>query len=201
MANFKGTRLVVISLAGVTALAVPLASKYLRIEPVLPVSREVEIASLHEQRKLFPMSMPVVLSAPDSAEQLARLCTRRRNAATWQPATEAIQAAERALESALKSGSLPLGEARLENYVRQYTGIIAAGSRAICLSAVSVEFLTSMESLCDSLWKDERASMSSCKPGWWRREPIEVKDGGEQFWRITFHPDSGKFSDFNRNGQ
>ena len=66
---------------------------------------------------------------------------------------------------------------RARIYRRQYVGIIVNGKRKIWVNL-----------LCEA------------EPGW-RRRPYRVHDGGDCYFRVTYDPKTGEFSDFNANGE
>jgi hypothetical protein len=101
----------------------------------------------------------------------------------WTPSEEAVLAIEGELVAFLQENSdrfysqgIPVWE-RLDDYNRQYLGIILDGKRLVYANC-----------FCDSTGRD------------WKKDFVMVLDGGDCFFQFKYDVDSGEFFDLQVNG-
>jgi hypothetical protein len=127
---------------------------------------------------------------PEStAQSLAQQCSRSgppRFDKTWRPGLADVEA----MESRLDQISLlrAIAGKRIENpsqYRRQYVGIVVGGRKLIYINAFCSK---PQDFVVEKRWSD------------WRKDPVEVCDGGDCFWGAVYDVLSSKFSDLQVNG-
>ncbi|MBV9109962.1 MAG: hypothetical protein JO306_11190 [Gemmatimonadetes bacterium] len=111
--------------------------------------------------------------------------------AAWSPNAAEIRALESklgpVLQAALKQWRSGKLELRLDDYRRQYVGIVHRdGTRSIYVNGFYHDTMDPSEQSRDSTR--------------WREEPVVVCDGGAGFFGVEYHPDTGTFGRLEFNG-
>ncbi len=131
---------------------------------------------------------------PETAPSVVRQCTRLgvpvRIQGTWQPTEEQISTLERVLAPALDRGLKTAEderahELRVNDYYRQYAGLVVDGRQIIYVNGFHRGFLQDLA----------RGDTTS-----WRKEPVNVCDGGEWFFGAEYDVSSGRIRSLHFSG-
>jgi hypothetical protein len=123
-----------------------------------------------------------ILPQSETASALSP-CSRRSASgvtSTWLPAMSDVVSAESRLKGYLNSRL----DRDLDNYYRQYVGIVIDGKRVLLIHAFQLPMV------------DERIEEVAPK---WRTEYVSVCHGGKVSWGIEYYVESHKFVNFETN--
>lgn len=101
----------------------------------------------------------------------------------WVPTSDEVNAIEQALPQYLSRSEVRQPSKPLEEFSRQYSGVIAQGQRL-----VYINFFPG-------------SSLDFSQGGSWRTEPVIVCDGGDSFWGIVYNVDQKTFEPPQFNGE
>lgn len=109
----------------------------------------------------------------------------------WQPSASDVARLEKLLPDFMRSQkALPHDYQPLNEYFRQYVGIVRNGKKIIGVNFVHSSFFETMASVKPQDGKTEDL----------QKRPILVMDGGAYFFHLQFDPATGSFSDLRFNG-
>ena len=146
------------------------------------------MAACQPVRPVTPASTPrspngVILTAEQTQAQLDWISNAAEGA--WTPSDAEVAQLETDLLPFLRQAQNPwlrpdppIWE-RAPEYKRQYLGVIEGGERVIYAN-----FFCRIDEGIE-----------------WAREFVLVMDGGDCYFQVTYHPQSGEFSDFSVNGE
>lgn len=100
----------------------------------------------------------------------------------WTPTTEEIASLEHLLPNFLANSGVDKPSAALSSYCRQYVGVTTHGRRLIYGNFFKKSFV-------EGHGYD------------WHNNPVNVCDGGDNFWGIVFDPKAKKFDPPQYNGE
>ena len=103
----------------------------------------------------------------------------------WTPTAEQVVELESKLSDYLKSTAparAPELWKKLDQYKRQYVGIVVEGRRLIYANFI-----------CDGVIKESFRD--------WKSRPIQVDDGGDCFFEVDYEPATGQFSELMVHGE
>jgi hypothetical protein len=135
-----------------------------------------------------------------AGRRLLDQCSRRSAAVVtgfWHPSQAMIAALERHLPQYIDGAAGPwptLREGVRQNaYYRQYIGVVRwNGKRSIYVNAFHRSHLEALNSLRRQIAQQQGQSRAETVN--WRRSPIVVCDGGQHFFGIEYHPETGEFT-------
>jgi hypothetical protein len=118
--------------------------------------------------------------SPDQAADVVHQCTRATPSkidGTWTPTPAQIRALERAL-------ALVLPQA--DEYYRQYAGVVVHGKRIIYVNGFHRGYLEDLKRFGGDT-------------AMWRRQALDICDGGRAFFGVEFDPATGKIRNLEFN--
>jgi hypothetical protein len=125
-----------------------------------------------------------ILSESRAAEVLHQCSRRTINDVDsyWTPTTKDIVTLEHTLHDFLSKSGVVKPSAPLASYYRQYVGVTTHGRRLIYGNFFPKSFV-------------ERVGDG------WRSEPVNICDGGDNYWGIVYDPKTNKFQPPQYNGE
>ncbi len=127
------------------------------------------------------------------AAEVLRQCSRPAPSfeATWQIAADDVDQLERDLPrlNGMKARGCCIAGAAIENvdqYFRQYAGIVVGGRRYIYINAFPVDTFDD--------WPPQVPIPD------WKQEPFQACDGGFAYWGVLYDPVTRRFSELAFNG-
>jgi hypothetical protein len=122
-----------------------------------------------------------VILKPEHAPKLVKNCNPEIPpdiTGYWMPSIADAQEMEKFLPDFLLLGPI---HRQFSDYYRQYVGVIAGGRKLVYVSAFHLP----------SEWQAHSH---------WRTSPVTVCDGGSDYWRVSFDPQTKQFSHWDVNG-
>lgn len=137
---------------------------------------------------LLPEYVAVVPN--DAGPDLLRQCSRRsvENVESyWQPSTRQIRELEERLPAFLKKKDVRAPGQPLQEYYRQYVGVVAKGHKLIYGNFFHE--------------KTYQRTAKRESPDYWKTKVVGACDGGDYFWGIIYDPKRGSFEKPEYNGE
>lgn len=147
-----------------------------------------------------PATLPqrATILTGSTAHSLFEQCSRASPQAVsfWTPTASDVRAAEQSLPAFLRTAKpsvpyRPLSKRRLDLDYRQYAGFVAKnGHNCLYVNAFVPVTKDAMEEYASSPGKRFN----------WRRDPVDVCDGGDSFWGAEYDTQTKKWSHLYFNG-
>ena len=118
----------------------------------------------------------------------------------WQPGPAEIIRLEALLPEFMAGQKTPWDYKPLHEYYRQYMGVVRDGKKRICVNFVHYNFVRECLKRPDLIPVQETVQEGSRAEDFWKREPLEVDDGGADFFTILVDVETGTFSHLGFNG-
>jgi hypothetical protein len=118
----------------------------------------------------------------------------------WTPGPADIARREKLLPKFMAGQKTPEDYKPLHEYYRQYLGVVRDGKKRICVNFVHYNFVRECLERPHLIPVKETVEKGGRAEDFWKREPIEVNDGGADFFTVQFDVETGTFSYLGFNG-
>lgn len=119
----------------------------------------------------------------------------------WEPGPADITRLEKVLPEFMAGQQTPPDYQPLHEYYRQYVGVVRDGKKTICVNFFHYRFVreslerhSHLDPVKKTVEEGHRAE------DFWKREPINMCDGGADYFTIQFDLETGTFSQLGFNG-